>query len=87
MEAAMVIGSDELHQDRAIPALLNRLEFDPSPHVRERAALGLGRVCDQPEVREAFLAAAADDEDVQVRWAARYGLRLAANAAAGGQAG
>ena len=87
MEAAMVIGSDELHNDRAIPALLNRLEFDPSPHVRERAALGLGRVCDQPKVRAAFLAAAADDEDVQVRWAARYGLRLAANAAAGGQAG
>jgi len=87
MEAVMVIGSDELHDDRAIPALLNRLEFDPSPHVRERAALGLGRVCEQPEVQEAFLGAAAEDEDVQVRWAARYGLRLAANIAAGGQAG
>jgi len=80
-EAAVAIGLEELRDARAVPALLNRLEFDPSASVRERAALALGRAADRPEVREAFLAAAADDEDVQVRWAARYGLRLAANLA------
>jgi hypothetical protein len=76
-EAAVSIGLEQLGDARAIPALLNRLEFDPSANVRERAALALGRAADRPEVREAFRAAAAMDEDVQVRLAARYGLRLA----------
>jgi HEAT repeats len=87
MEAAMAIGSDELHDDRAIPALLNRLEFDPSPHVRERAALGLGNVSGRPEVLDGLRASAAEDEDFKVRWAARYGVRLARNAAASARAG
>lgn len=78
-EAAVTIGLEELGDSRAVPALLNRLEFDPSANVRERAALALGRAADRSEVRDAFRAAAAQDEDVQVRWAARYGLRLAGN--------
>jgi hypothetical protein len=81
MDAALEIGLTALGDARAVPALLNRLEFDPSASVRERAALALGPVGDRPEVREAFRAAAAEDEDVQVRWAARYGIRLAANPA------
>jgi len=61
--------------------------FDPSPGVRQRAALATVTAADRAEVREALRAAAAQDEDVQVRWAARYVLRLAAGAAAGKSAG
>ncbi|MGN6681263.1 MAG: HEAT repeat domain-containing protein [Streptosporangiaceae bacterium] len=78
MSAAVDIGCEALDDKRAIPALLNRLEFDPSALVRERAALSLGCVPDRPEILAAFRAAAAQDEDLDVRWAARYGLRLAA---------
>jgi hypothetical protein len=58
-------------------ALLRRLEHDPSPGVRFGAARALGPLAGQPQVRRAFQAAAAEDEDLNVRWAARYVLRLA----------
>jgi hypothetical protein len=63
-------------------ALFNRLERDPSPLVRAAAAHGLTPLASQPSIRAALRAAAAEDEDVGVRWAARYAIRLAGPAGA-----
>lgn len=69
-------------QDPGVVAvLLGRLERDPSPAVRGGAARGLRLLAAQPEVGAAFRAAGAQDEDVTVRWWARYALRLAADQA------
>ena len=57
-------------------ALLRRLEHDASPNVRLGAARALSPLAGQPQVRAAFRAAAAEDEDLNVRWAAKYALRL-----------
>ncbi len=78
------IGNHELSDPRAVPALLSALEHDPSADVRMRTALALRLIAGQPEVRLAFQAAAVQDEDYKVRWAARYGLRLAKCAAPSG---
>jgi hypothetical protein len=63
---------------RTLPVLLDRLEHDPSHLVREDAAAPLlaSRARDQP-VPQALRDAARQDEDLQVRWAARYAIRLA----------
>jgi hypothetical protein len=61
--------------------LFSRLEHDPSRAVRGAAARGLRLLAARPGVGAAFRAAAAQDEDVTVRWWARYALRLAADQA------
>jgi hypothetical protein len=62
---------------RARPSLLDRLERDPAPLVRRSAAAGLIPATADAGVRAALAAAATEDEDLQVRWLARYALRLA----------
>ncbi len=74
------VGDLGLAADRdpgVVAVLLSRLEHDPSPAVRGAAARGLRLLAAQPEVGAAFQAAAAQDEDVTVRWWARYAFRLA----------
>jgi Domain of unknown function (DUF4304) len=62
---------------RAVPALLDRLEHDASPHIRAticyRVLTPLAR---DERVRPALRTAASEDRDCQTRWAARYALRL-----------
>ncbi len=70
--AARQICLDALDDPRAVPALLTHLEHDPSPHVREAIAQCLRPIASDPDVLGALRAAAAQDEDAQVRWAARY---------------
>jgi len=60
-------------------AVLNRLAEDPDPDVRRTAALRLASRSAVCAVREALQAAAAEDEDLNVRWAARYALNLSAS--------
>jgi hypothetical protein len=60
-------------------AVLNRLAEDPDPEVRRTAALRLAGRATGDAVREALEYAAAEDEDLNVRWAARYALKLAAS--------
>jgi HEAT repeat protein len=67
-------ASDDL---RVLPALLDRLEHDPDQRVRRTAAFNLRWSTAHDAVRQALQAAAADDENLEVRWAARYILRLA----------
>jgi HEAT repeat protein len=75
--AAEVVAGEVRNDPRALPALLNRLERDPSPRIRHRIAWRLlTPLAQDPQVRSAPHAAAAEDEDLQVRWAARYALRL-----------
>lgn len=62
---------------RAFQAVLTRLETDPHPAIRHAAAWWLLNRVDQERGRQALQAAAIEDEDVQVRWVARYALRLA----------
>jgi hypothetical protein len=71
------LGAAAGHDTDVTAALLRRLEHDPSPSVRFGAARGLSPLAGQPQVRAAFQAAAAEDEDLNIRWAARYALRLA----------
>jgi hypothetical protein len=66
------------------PALLEILEKDPDSGERGSAARRLIPWAGTEDVGAALRAAAADDEDVWVRWAARYALRLADLAASGG---
>lgn len=61
---------------RTVTALLHLLEHDPLDGIRRLAALGLAPSADEVQVRESLQAAAAQDEDLQVRWAARYAIRL-----------
>jgi HEAT repeats len=63
-------------RDGTSPA--RQLAEDPDPDVRRTAALRLASQTAVGAVREALHAAAAEDEDLNVRWAARYALRLAA---------
>jgi HEAT repeats len=77
LDAAGCITVDALTDPRAVPALVDRLQRDSSPHVRrEIASRMLTILARDPHVRAALQASAADDEDPQVRWAARYALRL-----------
>lgn len=83
-ELAMgIVGVEAADDPRALPALLNRLEHDPSAGVRRMAALRLRPLTQREGVRPALQAAAAEDEDLEVRWQARYALRLARPAASG----
>ncbi len=75
--AVELIAQTAMDDPRALPALLNRLEHDPSEAVRRMAARGLARLARRDDVRQALQAAAAEDEDLEVRWEARYAIRLA----------
>ena len=75
------ISGEAPDDPRTLPALLDRLEHDPSDRVRWQAARALLPLAGQPAVAAALAAAAALDEDLQVRWAARYALRQACPAA------
>jgi hypothetical protein len=76
--AASDIGKTATRDTRTVPALLGRLEHDPSPLVRAAAAAALRPYAREPQVNAAFRATADQDEDHMVRWEARYALRLAA---------
>lgn len=77
LDAAKWVTAHALSDPRALPALLDRLEQDPSPIVRKVVASRmLTRCARQPEVRAALQAAAASDHDPVVRWAARYALQV-----------
>ncbi len=65
-------------------ALLEILEKDPVAGERESAARRLIPWASTEEVSQALRFAAAQDEDVGVRWAARYALRLAAQETSAG---
>ena len=70
------IGAAMPRRRRAVPTLLRNLEHDPSPAVRQQSALALRMLAAEHDVRQALQAAATQDEDHTVRWAARYALRL-----------
>lgn len=77
LDAAGCITVEALTDPRAVPALIDRLERDPSPYIRKQiASRMLTILARDPHVRAALQASAADDADAQVRWAARYALRL-----------
>lgn len=61
----------------AFQALLVRLESHPDPCIRQQAAWYLLRRVHEERSRQALRTTAAEDEDVEVRWIARYALRLA----------
>lgn len=62
---------------RAFQAVLTLLETDPHPGIRHAAAWFLLQRMGEERSRQALRAAATADEDVQVRWVARYAFRLA----------
>jgi hypothetical protein len=72
---------------RAFQALLTRLETDPDPSIRQGAAWYLLRRAHEERSSRALRAAAAQDEDVEVRWIARYALRLAQRETSADRAG
>jgi len=61
----------------AFQAVLACLETDPHRGVRYAAAWFLLSRVGEERARQALQAAATEDEDVQVRWVARYAFRLA----------
>jgi hypothetical protein len=61
---------------RAFQALLALLESDPDPEIRHEAAWWLLNRAGEERCRRALQAAATEDEDAEVRWIARYALRL-----------
>jgi hypothetical protein len=79
---AAALSQEEQQADsdpRAFQALLTRLETEPDPGTRGRIAWFLLRRTHDERSRQALIAAAAEDENVTVRWIARYALRLAGN--------
>jgi hypothetical protein len=75
--ALRTIVKNAADDSRTLPVLLDRLEHDPSPTLREDAARLLGTRAHDARIRQPLLDAAQQDQDVQVRWAASYALRLA----------
>lgn len=77
MDAADYVTEHALSDPRAVPALVDRLERDPSPVIRTRVASRMLVLrAREPLVRSGLQASAAEDEDDRVRGAARYALRL-----------
>jgi hypothetical protein len=74
LEQIMALADSDL---RAFEALLVCLETDPNPGIRQSAAWWLLYRASEERSRQALRAAAAADEDAEVRWIARYALRLA----------
>ncbi|MGO8960702.1 MAG: hypothetical protein ACLQFR_25500 [Streptosporangiaceae bacterium] len=74
-DALKAIGQGAMGDRRAVPALLERLEHEPQQLTRRSIACArLLPVAHDPAVGAALSAAAAEDEDVEVRWAARFAL-------------
>jgi hypothetical protein len=71
-DAARQLCLDAFDDPQVLPALLRHLELDRSPQVRAAVAEYLRPAAGQPAVLSAMRSAAAQDEDAQVRWAARY---------------
>ena len=74
------VWQEEQRADRdpdAFQALLTRVETEPDPHTRGQIAWFLLRRTHDERARHALITAAAEDENVRVRWIARYALRLA----------
>jgi hypothetical protein len=75
--AAETIARLAMADPRAVPALIDRLENDLSPYIRRQvAARMLTPLAGTQPVTSALQAAAASDPDCEVRWAARYALRV-----------
>jgi HEAT repeats len=75
LHAAMAIGQSAVGDPRAVAALLDRLEREPHQFTRRLiASVCLLPVAGDPEVRAALSETAEADEDVEVRWAARFAL-------------
>jgi len=74
--AVELISDTAIDDPRAVPALLDRLERDPSQPVRLMAARGIRPLARHAAVRQALQQAAVSDEDVEIRWEARYAIRL-----------
>jgi len=55
-------------------------KLTPNPDIRQAVAWYLLPRAHEDLIGQALRAASADDEDVEVRWIARYALRLAASA-------
>ncbi len=67
-EAAKGVMETELSNPRTVPALVDRLEHDPSAFIRkEVASRMLTLLTREPLVRSALQASAAEDEDRMVR--------------------
>lgn len=76
LQAAEYVAELGMDDSRTVPALLDRLEYDPSPWIRIAVAgRMLAIAARQERVRSALRAAAAADEMALVRYAARYTLR------------
>jgi hypothetical protein len=68
-EAAKGVTETELSNPRTVPALVDRLEPDPSPLIRkEVASRMLTLLAREPLVRSALQASAAEDEDPYGPW-------------------
>ena len=79
LDALRMITEEAADDPRCRVVLSDRLARDPSPRVREDAAGALASRGREATVRRALQDAADQDEDLQVRSAARYAIRLAAS--------
>ena len=79
LDALRMITEEAADDPRCRVVLSDRLARDPSPRVREDAAGALASRGREATVRRALQDAADQDEDLQVRWAARCAIRLAAS--------
>jgi hypothetical protein len=76
-DALRMMDEEARDDPRMLPVLLDRLERDPSPWVREDAASLLASRARDRTIMQALRDAAEQDEDSRVRWAAKYAIRLA----------
>jgi hypothetical protein len=77
LAAAEIIVEFHLADPRAKRQLLTCLATDPNAGIRVLAGRALATWAGQPDVLAELQAAAAQDEDLRVRWACRYVIRLA----------
>jgi HEAT repeats len=75
--AAEILRDRAPGDPRAQAAFLTSLATDPDARVRQLAAAGLTPWAAEEKVRRELRVAAAEDEDLCVRWAARYAIRRA----------
>ncbi len=75
LDAVIAIGNRAVGDRRAVAALLDRLEREPHNFTRRLiASICVLPVSGDPDVRVALSETAEADEDVEVRWAARFAL-------------
>jgi HEAT repeat protein len=80
------IGMSAADSELSVPVLRSSVTLDSNPHVRETAALGLGRVATDPQVVQTLAAALQRDADWEVRATAARSLGRAAGSEAARQA-